>query len=526
MEKFFGFLKEFDFFGKLPEFYFKRKPKQATTIGRILTFIYIFIYIILLIYKLYRMSIRIDITFYDSYSNTDEIPIIHITKKNFSIFISIYNDSNLPFIDESIYYPVAYFNGEESKEIDIVRCDFDKIGSKYKQFFSDKEINNYYCLNNIDFILKPYENSIFVELYPCKNTTENNNHCKPKELIEENLNNKLLKIFFEDIDITPLNYDNPIKEKLNFLDAGTYNNFGLYLYSEMQYIRIETSTNIIGFDFFSNPKIDEYIKFDNVELFTVPGFNLDDESNNNSVCGIEFQLNDKTLMEKRYYSSLIDILGDIGGFMEIINTFFGLICSFFGDIIYERTIVNSLFLFDINKKIISFKNKDEKNLKTTGTLNEKRSIKNQNMFMHNINNMDIKDINNKINENYLKNKRNKRSRTLKIDIMNNNVIYSAKSGSIDNTKIRFVSSLNLNKNNKIIDNDDSWIFNKLKKEKNKDLLIPICKCCKRKKDSVNIILFNKSMDIITEKLDIFNIFRNMYLIEKNNNNIKYDLDFR
>ena len=328
MEKFFGFLKEFDFFGKLPEFYFKRKPKQATTIGRILTFIYIFIYIILLIYKLYRMSIRIDITFYDSYSNTDEIPIIHITKENFSIFISIYNDSNLPFIDESIYYPVAYFNGEKSKEIDIVRCDFDKIGSKYKQFFSDKEINNYYCLNNIDFILKPYENSIFVELYPCKNTTENNNHCKPKELIEENLNNKLLKIFFEDIDITPLNYDNPIKEKLNFLDAVTYNNFGLYLYSEMQYIRIETSTNIIGFDFFSNPKIDEYIKFDNVELFTVPGFNLDDESNNNSVCGIEFQLNDKTLMEKRYYSSLIDVLGDVGGFMEIINTFFGLICYF------------------------------------------------------------------------------------------------------------------------------------------------------------------------------------------------------
>ena len=455
MEKISNFFKEFDFFGKLPEFYFKRKPKQATIIGRILTLLYIFIYILLLIYKLYRMSKRIDITFYDSYSNTDEIPIIHITKENFSIFISIYNDSNFPFIDESIYYPVAYFNGEESKEIDIVRCDFDKIGSKYKQFFSDKEINNYYCLNNIDFILKPYENSIFVELYPCKNTTENNNHCKPKELIEENLNNKLLKIFFEDIDITPLNYDNPIKEKLNFLDAGTYNNFGLYLYSEMQYIRIETSTNIIGFDFFSNPKIDEYIKFDNVELFTVPGFNLDDESNNNSVCGIEFQLNDKTLMEKRYYSSLIDVLGDVGGFMEIINTFFGLICSFFGDIIYERTIVNSLFLFDINKKIISFKNKDEKNLKTTGTLNEKRSIKNQNMFMHNINNMDIKDINNKINENYLKNKRNKRSRTLKIDIMNNNVIYSAKSGSIDNTKIRFVSSLNLNKNNKIIDNDDS-----------------------------------------------------------------------
>ena len=51
MEKFFGFLKEFDFFGKLPEFYFKRKPKQETTIGRILTFIYIFINIFFILKK-------------------------------------------------------------------------------------------------------------------------------------------------------------------------------------------------------------------------------------------------------------------------------------------------------------------------------------------------------------------------------------------------------------------------------------------------------------------------------------------
>ena len=213
-------LKEIDFFGKLPEFYIKGKQKQVTILGRVLTILFILIYIIIIIYKLYRVFKRIDVTFYDTYSNTDEKPIVHIIKENFSTILAVYNDSFLPFIDENIYYPVAYFNGEERKEIEIKRCDFDKIGSKYKKFFSISELNNYYCLNNIDFILKPYENSIFVELYPCKNTTENNNHCKPKELIEENLNNKLLKIFFEDIDITPLNYDNPIKEKLNFLDAG------------------------------------------------------------------------------------------------------------------------------------------------------------------------------------------------------------------------------------------------------------------------------------------------------------------
>ena len=251
----------------------------------------------------------------------------------------------------------------------------------------------------------------------------------------------------------------------------------------------------------------------------MPGYNLNDESNNNPICTFEFQLNDKTLMEKRYYSHLVDVLGDVGGFMEIINTFFGLICSFFGGIIYERTIVNSLFLFDTNIKIISLRKKDEKKniLKTTGSENnEKININNEILFMDNINNLNnkgTKDTNNIINENYLKNKKNKFSRVIRIDKMNNNDIYSSKTGSIDKSKNIFESVLNFNKNNKNIDNNDSLNY----------LLIPICKCCKGKKNNVNIILFNKSMDIITEKLDIFNIFRNMYSIEKNNNNFQYDI---
>ena len=44
MEECGNFIKEIDFFGKLPEFYVNGKEKQVTILGRILTILYIDIY--------------------------------------------------------------------------------------------------------------------------------------------------------------------------------------------------------------------------------------------------------------------------------------------------------------------------------------------------------------------------------------------------------------------------------------------------------------------------------------------------
>ena len=151
------FLKEMDFFGKQPEFYIKGKPNQVTFIGGILTIIFIIIYIIIFAYKIYRMSKRFDITFYDSYLITDNIPTINLTNENFYLLFTIYDDLGLPFIDESIYYPVAYFIDGEIKEIEEIkleRCNINKIGSKYKNYFADYELEKYYCLNQVNFTFK------------------------------------------------------------------------------------------------------------------------------------------------------------------------------------------------------------------------------------------------------------------------------------------------------------------------------------------------------------------------------------
>ena len=360
--EFFDFIKGIDFFGKNPEFYIKGKPKLPTFIGRIFTAIFIIIYIIIFIYKLYRMIKRIDITFYDSYSNIDQVPSIYITNDNFSMILTVFDDSGLPIFDDSIYYPVAYFYGEETQIINIERCNYYKINSNYKNFFEKEgQIENYYCINNFNFSLKPYENFIILQIFPCKNTTENNNQCKSKEFIEEFLYFRPFMVYFADILITPLDYDFPVKERINFLDGEIYPNAGQYYYTEMQLVQIETSTNIIGFDFLTNPKIEEYIKFDNVEIIPEPGYDLNDEANDLPGIEFAFQLNDRILLEKRQYVQLIDVLGELGGFMEIINSFFGVICSFIVDILYEKIIFNNLFYFYVKKKIYLYQ-KAKKNI--------------------------------------------------------------------------------------------------------------------------------------------------------------------
>jgi len=156
-----------------------------------------------------------DITFYDSFSNTDEKPTIKITQENFTLVFAVFDEFGEPFIEESIYYPQAYFYDGFFEEIKIERCNEDNIGTQYRQYFEGTDINNFYCLTDINYEIKPFINSIRIEVFPCKNTSENNNVCEQKEIIEEYLNNLLFIVYFQDIMLTPLNYSSPVKKRIN-----------------------------------------------------------------------------------------------------------------------------------------------------------------------------------------------------------------------------------------------------------------------------------------------------------------------
>ena len=351
--------KKIDLFGKEPEFYFKGKSKLNSWLGRILTYIFIILYIVTFCHKVIRMFQRVDITFYDSYSNTDEVPEIRVTQDNFSLVFAVFDKDGQPYINESIYYPEAYFNGEEQQNINIEVCDPDKINYKYKEYLKEYDISNFYCLTDIDHIFKPYINSLVVEIYPCKNETEDD-ECQPKEIIDDSLHEHIFMVYFEDIILTPLNYDDPIKERINYLSSDIYKIVGQYLYTELQLVKIETSTNIIGFEFLTEPKLEEFVKFDKELSYTYPGYDLDDEENEEPSNVFEIQLNDKVLLEKRQYIKLIDVLGEIGGLMEMVDSLFTVICSVVVNILYERKITNNLFSFNIDKKLVLIKGSKER----------------------------------------------------------------------------------------------------------------------------------------------------------------------
>ena len=531
------FLRRLDFFGKEPEFYIDGRDKQITFIGRLCTFIYIILYILIFSYKLYRMAARVDITFYDSYSNTDEVPTVKINQNNFTLVFGLNNKNGAPFFDDTIYFPIAYFfNNGNYQEIEIELCDKNKLSEEIIEYFGSN-IDKYFCLKDTNFELKPFKNSLRIEIYPCIDLYEGENFCQSREFIDKYLNNLLFKIYLEDINLTPLNYSNPVKKKISFFNTEIFRNLGQYLYTEMQLVKVETLTNIIGFDFFTEPKIEEFIKYDKELIVTYPGYNVLDENNFYPATIFEIQLNDRILLEKREYINLIEVLGDIGGFFEIINSLFILICSVFVEIIYRKGITNNLFSFDIKKRLILIKNpknssnkisednkSGEKNMHNPD-INAFNNIKNKNKERKMIIKSNFKNINTNLNEEDLAQKNNgseiKSSRkeikleNIDFQSIKKNYEEDINKNSLDDLK----NYTQKDKNDQSNDND--WIIDKIYL---RNLLISKFCCAKKYKGKVYGIILKESMKLIKEKLDIFSIFRSICTIDNSNNAINKNLD--
>ena len=130
------------------------------------------------------------------------------------------------------------------------------------------------------------------------------------------------------------------------------------IYVYMQIVIIETDDNIIGFEAFSNPKVEKYLKYDTTWIIPSPNLYGDFIVNPNATLNdITIQLSPSVLTLKRTYVKLIDVLGVVGGLIQTINMIFKIITFAIVNIIYEKSLVNNLFDFDLNKKLILFKNK-------------------------------------------------------------------------------------------------------------------------------------------------------------------------
>ena len=446
------FLKDLDIFGINVELFYKGKDKKNTYFGSLLTITYGIIYLAFFLYKIIRMFRKKDITFYDTFSYMDEPPIIDITNENFYGGFALEDPNSYdPFIDETIYIPKAYFktakrNGTEwgwtIKDIELERCNISKFGTFYKEKFINKTLDTLYCFKEVNdqFIghfSYDYYSFFFIEFYPCINTTENNNSCKPIEMIDYYLKSTFVSLQLQDIELTPLNYHSPARPR----DQDVYTTVGKKLFQEIhvyfQIVNIETDLDMLGFSEFQHVRLQKYLKYDSSIQMT----NLiekDIYETGESFCDITIKLTDKVLTERRRYTKLVEVLRDVGGFTEVMLSVLYIISSFSTRILYDLSLVNNLFKFNINKKIIiikqfqnNFIENDEKNNKnnifgpvkvytpknSNNKINYKAAIINDDISTHSKNRLNIDNfiIKNKLSNEIIspKTKKSRKNKKLK-----------------------------------------------------------------------------------------------------------------
>ena len=368
-------LYDIDLFGKNPELYYKGKNKKSALIGRIYTVLYVLIYLTFFIYKLIRMLLKVDVTFYQTTEFTGEVPSIHLTKDIFYGGFALSSATTIqPFIDESIYYIDLQFRTGERvnnlwnwkvERIESEICNLTKFVPKYYDLFKDKPMDKMYCPKDIDVILQGHTtydvySYFYVGFYPCVNTTTRKN-CKPQEVIDKYLKNCYVSFKMQDIELTPQLYSSPVQLRAKEVNSPASKNLFQNINAYFQIVEFETDNDIVGFKSFSNIKKEHHLKYDVPIVLSHLNDNYSEYHAGQPLCDVTVSLKEQVLTIKRSYTKLIEVLGDVGGLMEVIFMFFKASSLFVTDLLYEKSLVNHLFEFDLDKRSILIKEFKKRN---------------------------------------------------------------------------------------------------------------------------------------------------------------------
>ena len=526
-------MKEIDMFGKEPELYYKTRPKKTSWIGIILSIIFFLIYFGFFLYKCIKMLKKVDVTFYDTFSYAASPPQVPITHDNFYIAFALEDPITYdPFLDEGVYIPKAYFKRAEMKgdvfewkqiPLEIERCKREKFGDSYQEVFANIDLTNRYCLKDINnFVLEGHfiyllYSFFYIEFYPCVNTSKSQN-CKPLETIDYYLKNTFISFEIENIELTPKDYKHPTRPR----NVDVYTTVGKKLFQEIhvyfEVVDIETDLDWFGFDEFEDIKTERYLKYD--EMVVMSNLIEDDiYITGAKFCDTTFKLSENVRTQRRVYTKFVTILGDVGGLMEVLFTLFRIISSFSVDILYEISMVNGLFKFDLDKKSVILRDikldklKPIFNPKTKGK--DKEKVINEEREK---NNVEEKEKN--LDEGITVLRKNANRKTFKTspykrtDSQNNLTIFNFTS-SKSKPYYPEVETVNkkLRKESKQIPIENRNIVKKVHLNR---ACIYFLFCFIRRGKNKDNILINEGMNIISSRLDIFNIFEKMYKEEQKN----------
>ena len=243
----------------------------------------------------------------------------------------------------------------------------------------------------------------------------------------------------------------------------------------------------------------------------------------------------------RTYTKLIDVLGDVGGLMEFVFSFFKIISIFITEALYEKGLINHLFSFDMDKKIIELKvQKKIKNIipnkpQASKSLKHEYKVSSKILVYSNENTRNSKNImkdegtigENKIDKyNILSPKSTNLLKSIYKRKIRKKKIVHARTMKSENDEIKSKNIIqnNLKDGNEMIKNSNTDFeektieIGKVSRRKITKLIFTkvdlyLCFLCIRKRKKIQNILIDEGMNLFSEKLDVINIFSKLMKIE-------------
>lgn len=565
---------DFDIYSKPIGFFYRDKERIGTVFGFILTILYLIICLSLFVFYTLTTINKSDMKVHDSFLYQKEAPEMKINSSYFYFAFGVENylTGYTRFIDETIYYPrVEYvhkvkegtiFKTIEKKSLNFERCKSEKFGKDYEDLLVNGELNNSYCINDLNLTLSgnfKFDKLSYIQIniHPCANSTENNNHCKPKEVIDEYLSGTFVSILAKDIGLEPSNYTHPVvpqfQDIYSTIDKSYFRDFVVFY----GITEIQTDKGL----FYEQIHKDRYINL----MKTTQGIYYQELKNyyeGESMCEIQIRMSDDIRIQKRTYRKMSEVFAITGGYMQLISTIFSIITFLSNKIDHEVRLVNSIFNFYPNQKKVTLKHKlqkfyighdlkNNKNYSFSKVRNESISMSNKRNSIINVNKKNVFQVysnevsspsigiirkkenvhNGKFSESSSKDKENSNYMNVKNERASSN-------NESNKSKIAFLTfGMNSNSPHK-----KRNIFNKSliikKKEsiaesKNRKKSLefsPIDYYCFSKfKNNEEIKLFNLAIAFYKQKLDVIYLFHIILLFEKllgaNKANIINDEDF-
>ena len=373
---------DFDIYSQRISFFYKNKEKIGSTFGFILTVFYAIVSIIFFLIYFIKTIKREEITASDTTIYPNRIPSMDINKNSFNLAFGLIHPTKLiRFIDERIYYPEVLFiekisqNGKvietNKKNLIVENCRNSYFGENYQNLFEKNELNNSYCLKDYNLTLfggiQNDKISYFqIKIFPCINSTQNNNHCRPQKEIDDFLSGSF-SILAKDIGLDPFNYTFPTVPTLQDLLIRINKSIKKELIIYYGITEIETDIGL----FMNKIKKEFYLKYikgDNNFLF----FDNEQYYSGKEIISLEIRLDDVIYLHKRKYTKMSQVFSTIGGYMQVLSTLLSLIVLLTKKISIEKKLLNNLFNFNFKQRKIILSIEYEKKLDFNTSMDKER----------------------------------------------------------------------------------------------------------------------------------------------------------